>query len=121
VNPVSSTGPQYLPAPLEATGCRIQCSALPISAFLKNVPHAGSTKPKTALEAMEGLTHTTPAKSCPQTPSTIRQRRPADAFLLGKTTHNVPTLSRLTWPPEGENRPSVMGQRTVAQGWIVTV
>ena len=35
--------------------------------------------------------------------------------------HNVPTLSRLTRPPEGENRPSVMGQRTVAQGWIVTV
>ena len=35
--------------------------------------------------------------------------------------HNVPTLSRLTRPPEGENRPSVTGQRTVAQGWIVTV
>jgi len=30
--------------------------------------------------------------------------------------HNVPTLSRLTWPPEGENRPSVTGQRTGAQG-----
>ena len=36
-------------------------------------------------------------------------------------THNVPTLSRLTWPPKGENRPSVTGQRTVAQGWIVTM
>jgi len=35
--------------------------------------------------------------------------------------HNVPTLSRLTRPPKGENRPSVTGQRTVAQGWIVTV
>jgi len=31
-------------------------------------------------------------------------------------THNVPTLSRLTRPPEGENRPSVTGQRTGAQG-----
>jgi len=30
--------------------------------------------------------------------------------------HNVPTLSRLTRPPEGENRPSVTGQRTGAHG-----
>jgi len=103
VNPVSSTGPQYLPAPLEATGCRIQCSALPISTFLKNVPHAGSTKPKTALEAMEGLTHTTPAKSHPQTPSTIRQRRPADAFLLGKTKGE-------TKPPPRTVVPQVVNQ-----------
>ena len=38
-----------------------------------------------------------------------------------KATHNVPTLSSLTRPPEGENWPSVTGQRTVAQGWIVTM
>ena len=35
-------------------------------------------------------------------------------------THNVPTLSRLTPPPEGENRPSVTGQRTGAHGWSIT-
>ena len=103
MNPVSSTGPQYLPAPLEATGCHIQCSALPISAFLKNVPHAGSTKPKTALEAMEGLTHTTPAKSRPQTPSTIRQCHPADAFLLGK-------MKGETEPPPCTIVPQVVNQ-----------
>jgi len=34
----------------------------------------------------------------------------------GDRTHNVPTLSRLTRPPEGENRPSVTGQRTGAHG-----
>ena len=35
--------------------------------------------------------------------------------------HNIPTLSCLTRPPKGENQPTVMGQRTVAQGWIVTM
>ena len=35
--------------------------------------------------------------------------------------HNVPTLSRLTRPDEGENQLGVTGQRRVAQGCIVTV
>jgi len=40
---------------------------------------------------------------------------------VDRMPHNVPTLSHLTRPPEGENWPSVTGQRTVAQGWTVTM
>jgi len=37
-------------------------------------------------------------------------------FYWPNMPHNVPTLSRLTRPPEGENRPSVTGQQTGAHG-----
>jgi len=42
-------------------------------------------------------------------------------FAKGFSTHNVPTLSRVTRPPEGENRPSVTGQRRGSQGLTVTM
>ena len=87
-----------------------------------------------------GTTHKVPLTDLKEAISPAMQQLPIDRHLLRVTLksnftfkssqtgfsatpdpHNVPTLSRVTQPPEGENRPSVTGQRRGSQGLTVTM
>ncbi|KAF9234798.1 hypothetical protein BU15DRAFT_78718 [Melanogaster broomeanus] len=89
VNPVS---PQHLPTPSEATGVRIQCSALGGGMPNDSAAHTIGLKSRAVHKAAETvaaeLTASVKATKRPQTPGTIVcQHHLADAFLLPTRTN----------------------------------
>ncbi|KAG1899556.1 uncharacterized protein F5891DRAFT_1189705 [Suillus fuscotomentosus] len=75
---ISPNGPQYLPAPMVATGARIQCSAQAPHVFASALQALSDAKvPNTSSAAIRhGVTSAMQHQ--------IRQRRPADVFLSSR-------------------------------------